>query len=119
MGESGGHAPRTWAPDFRRRLPHPHCTHGYTHSQGLPSLWRISGRFLYQATGPCYSVHVPTRVPKGKVLLTVAIDPELRETAKKAAQEEEVTLTVYVTRALRERLEHSGRAPRRKTRKGS
>ena len=85
----------------------------------MPSLRLISERFLYPATGPCYSVHVPTRVPKGKVLLTVAIDPELRETAKKAAQEEEVTLTVYVTRALRERLERSGRAPRRKTRKGS
>lgn len=47
---------------------------------------------------------MPTRVPKGKVLLTVAIDPELRDAARKAAKAEEVTLTVYVARALREHL---------------
>ena len=47
---------------------------------------------------------MPTRVPKGKVLLTVAIDPELREAAREAAQKEEVTLTVFVARALRERI---------------
>lgn len=51
---------------------------------------------------------MPTRVPKGKVLLTVAIDPDLREAAKLAAQKEEVTLTVFVTRALRERLGPQG-----------
>lgn len=51
---------------------------------------------------------VPTRVPKGKVLLTVAIDPDLREAAKLAAQKEEVTLTVFVTRALRERVGSHG-----------
>lgn len=59
----------------------------------------------------CYDAAVPTRVPKGKVLLTVAIDPELRDAAKGAAEEEEVTLTVYVTRALRDRLA-TQRAPR-------
>ena len=47
---------------------------------------------------------MPTRIPKGKVLLTVAIDPELREAARLAAQREEVTLTVFVSRALRERV---------------
>jgi predicted HicB family RNase H-like nuclease len=50
---------------------------------------------------------MPTRVPKGKVLLSVAIDPELREAARAAAEKEEVTLTVFVTRALRERLAES------------
>lgn len=54
---------------------------------------------------PCYGLpEMPTRVPKGKVLLSVAIDPELREAARAAAEQEEVTLTVFVTRALRERL---------------
>jgi hypothetical protein len=48
---------------------------------------------------------VPARVPKGKVLLAGAIDPELREAARLAAQKEEVTLTVFVARALRARLE--------------
>jgi hypothetical protein len=47
---------------------------------------------------------MPTRVPKGKVLLSVAVDPGLREAAKAAAEIEEVTLTVFVARALRERL---------------
>ncbi len=51
---------------------------------------------------------MPTRVPKGKVLLTVAIDPELREAAREAAQKEEVTLTVFVARALRERVATQG-----------
>lgn len=37
-------------------------------------------------------------------MLTIAIDPELREAAKAAAQKEEVTLTVFVARALRERI---------------
>lgn len=53
---------------------------------------------------------MPTRVPKGKVLLTVAIDPELREAAREAAQKEEVTLTVFVARALRERVAAQGDA---------
>lgn len=53
---------------------------------------------------------MPTRVPKGKVLLTVAIDPELREAAREAAQKEEVTLTVFVARALRERIAMQGQA---------
>lgn len=53
---------------------------------------------------------VPTRVPKGKVLLTVAIDPELREAARSAAQKEEVTLTVFVARALRERIAEERRS---------
>lgn len=56
--------------------------------------------------GPaCYRrPEMPTRIPKGKVLLSVAIDPELREAARAAAEKEEITLTVFVTRALRERL---------------
>ena len=47
---------------------------------------------------------MPTRIPKGKVLLSVAVDPGLREAAKAAAETEEVTLTVFVVRALREPL---------------
>ena len=60
---------------------------------------------------------MPTRVPKGKVLLSVAIDPNLREAARAAAEKEEVTLTVFVTRALRERIgENQTRRARRTVR---
>ncbi|MBM4245551.1 MAG: hypothetical protein FJ148_17375 [Deltaproteobacteria bacterium] len=54
-------------------------------------------------------------VPKGKVLPTVAIDPELREAAREAPQKEEVTLTVFVARALRERIAQAPSRPARRT----
>lgn len=66
--------------------------------------------------GSWYALCVPTRVPRGKVLLTVAIDPDLRDAAKAAAEEEEITLTVFVTRALRDKLGERASTRRKRTR---